>query len=100
MVRDEPERRHRLWSNQRYFLSRLRSAGLEPLSSCTPIVPFHVGDERECTRIAGALRDEGIHVDAIMFPAVAMGQARLRFIMNAHHEPSDIDRLVDVLRTV
>jgi 8-amino-7-oxononanoate synthase len=98
MVRDEPERRERLWSNQRYFVSRMRSAGLEPLSTCTPIVPFHVGGERECSRVAGALRDEGIHVDAIMFPAVAMGHARLRFMMNAHHETSDIDRLVDILR--
>jgi 8-amino-7-oxononanoate synthase len=100
MVRDEPERRERLWSNQRHFVSRMRSAGLEPLSACTPIVPFHIGDERECSRVAAALRDEGIHVDAIMFPAVAMGQARLRFIMNAHHETADIDRLVDILRTV
>jgi glycine C-acetyltransferase len=98
MVRDEPERRERLWSNQRYFVSRMRAAGFELAATCTPIVPLHVGDERECARLAAALRDEGIHVDAIMFPAVAIGQARLRFIMNAHHETPDIDRLVETLR--
>jgi 8-amino-7-oxononanoate synthase len=97
MVRDEPERRERLWSNQRYFVARMRAAGLEPAATSTPIVPLAVGDERACTRLAAALRDEGFHVDAIMFPAVAMGQARLRFIMNAHHEVADIDHLVDVL---
>lgn len=98
MVCDEPERRERLWSNQRHFVARMRAAGFHLESTCTPIVPVQVGDERECARIAAALRAEGIHVDAIMFPAVAFGQARLRFILNAHHETADIDRLVGTLR--
>jgi 7-keto-8-aminopelargonate synthetase-like enzyme len=98
MVCDEPERRERLWSNQRYFVSRMRAAGFRLEATCTPIVPLSIGDERECTRIAAALRVEGIHVDAIVFPAVAFGQARLRFILNAHHETADIDHLVDTLR--
>jgi glycine C-acetyltransferase len=98
MVCDEPERRERLWANQRYFVSRMCDAGLPLHATCTPIVPFDIGDERECAQAAATLRDEGIHVDAIMFPAVAMGQARLRFIMNAHHERADIDRLVAALR--
>jgi 8-amino-7-oxononanoate synthase len=98
MVIDEPERRERLWSNQRYFVSRMRAAGFDLLSTSTPIVPLHVGDERECERLAGALRAEGMHVDSILFPAVGIGQARLRFIMNAHHETADIDHLVDTLR--
>ena len=99
MVQDEPERRERLWANQRHFVSRMRAAGFALAATCTPIVPLHVGDEAECARIAAVLRAEGMHVDAIMFPAVAIGQARLRFIMNAHHEPTDIDRLVEVLRS-
>jgi 8-amino-7-oxononanoate synthase len=99
MVTDEPERRQRLWDNQRYFVSRMRAAGFELPATCTPIVPLQIGDESECTRVAGVLRAHGMHVDAIMFPAVAIGQARLRFIMNAHHEATDIDRLVEVLRS-
>jgi glycine C-acetyltransferase len=99
MVQDEPERRERLWANQRHFVSQMRAARFELGATCTPIVPLHVGDESECARIAAVLRAEGMHVDAIMFPAVAIGQARLRFILNAHHEPTDIDRLVEVLRS-
>jgi glycine C-acetyltransferase len=97
MVRDEPHRRQRLWDNQRYFAARMRQAGLTLLSTATPIMPFHVGDERECARLSAGLRAEGIHVDSIVFPAVGLGQSRLRFIMNAHHATSDIDRVVDVL---
>lgn len=97
MVGDEPERRQRLWDNQRYFVSRMQEAGFTLLSTVTPIVPLHVGDEGECTRIAAALRAAGMHVDAIMFPAVAVGHARLRFIMNANHTRAALDRLVDCL---
>jgi 8-amino-7-oxononanoate synthase len=98
MVQDEPERRQRLWDNQRYFVSRMQDSGFPLLSTQTPIVPLHVGDEVECSRLAAALRSEGIHVDAIMFPAVGPGQSRLRFIMNANHTTAHIDRVLDALQ--
>ena len=97
MVCDEPERRRRLWENQRYFVSRLAARGMAPLSSQTPIVPVHIGDEDACVRVAAGLRARGFHVDAIRFPAIAPGQSRLRFMMNAHHTPAQIDGAVDAL---
>ena len=97
MVRDEPERRARLWGNQRYFVARMKDAGLPLAATETPILPYHVGDEQECATLAAALLEEGWHVDAITFPAIASGHARLRFIMNANHDVTDIDRMVTAL---
>lgn len=97
MVTDEPERRARLWENQRYFVSRMHARGMMVLSTSTPIVPVHVGDESECGRLASGLRDAGFHVDAILFPAIAPGQSRLRFMMNAHHTTPQIDGVIDAL---
>jgi glycine C-acetyltransferase len=97
IVADEPERRQRLWGNQRYFVSRLIARGLAPLSQATPIVPVHIGDESECVRVACGLRTAGFHVDAIVFPAIGPGQSRLRFIMNAHHTSEQIDGVIDAL---
>lgn len=97
MVRDEPERRQRLWDNQRYFVRRMLDAGFTLLSTATPIVPLHVGDEHQCVRMAATLRNAGIHVDAILFPAVGVGQSRLRFIMNAQHTTEQIDAVIDAL---
>ena len=94
MVRDEPERRVRLWENQRYFVAQMQGAGFTLAATSTPIVPLHVGAEAECARLAAGLREDGIHVDAIMFPAIARGQSRLRFILNAHHTTEHIDRVV------
>jgi glycine C-acetyltransferase len=98
MVEDEPERRAALWTNQRYFVARLRAAGFEPLTTSTPIVPVHVGDERACVRAALALREAGYHVDPIVFPAIAADQSRLRFMLNARHTAAHIDGAIDALR--
>jgi glycine C-acetyltransferase len=97
MVTDEPERRERLWGNQRYFVERMKASGFQLLSTGTPIVPLHVGDETECARIAAGLHNAGFHVDAIVFPAIATGESRLRFIMNAHHTTQQIDGVIDAL---
>ena len=100
MVCDEPERRQRLWDNQRYFVSRLAAHGLAPLSASTPIVHVGIGDEDECVRVAAGLRACGVHVDAIRFPAIAPGQSRLRFIMNAHHTHAQIDGAAELVEAL
>ena len=97
IVMDEPERRATLWANQAYFVERMTAACFELPARDTAIVPLPVGSETECGRLAAGLRQLGIHVDAIMFPAVPLGQARLRFMMNAHHTTAHIDSVVDAL---
>jgi 7-keto-8-aminopelargonate synthetase-like enzyme len=97
MVTDEPERRARLWRNQRRFVARLAESGIPPLSTATPIVPVQVGGESDCVRVAAGLRDAGFHVDPIVFPAVGPEESRLRFILNAHHTDAQIDGVVEAL---
>jgi glycine C-acetyltransferase len=97
VLREEPERRARLWDNQRYFVERMRPLGYTLTSTQTPIVPVLVKDAERCQRFQRALRAEGIHVDAIQFPAVPVGQARLRFMLNAGHTRAQIDHVVAVM---
>jgi glycine C-acetyltransferase len=97
VVRDEPERRQRLWDNQRYFVKRMADLSFQLVSTETPIVPIWLGDEARTRQLALAIRAEGIHVDAIRFPAVPIKSARLRIQLNAGHRREDIDRLVDIL---
>jgi glycine C-acetyltransferase len=97
VVRDEPERRQRLWDNQRYFVKRMAGLSFQLVSTETPIVPIWLGDEGRTQQLALAIHAEGIHVDAIRFPAVPIKSARLRIQLNAGHRREDIDRLVDIL---
>lgn len=98
VLEEEPERRARLWDNQRYFVERMQPLGYALTSTATPIVPVVIGDAARCQAFARALREEGIHVDAIQFPAVPVGQARLRFMLNAEHTHAQIDHVVAVMR--
>jgi glycine C-acetyltransferase len=68
------------------------------VSTETPIVPIWLGDESRAQQLALAIRAEGIHVDAIRFPAVPIKSARLRIQLNAGHRREDIDHLVEVLK--
>jgi hypothetical protein len=98
IVRDEPERRQRLWDNQRYFVKRMADLNYRLVSTETPIVPIWLGDEAKAEQLARAVREEGIHVEAIRFPGVPMNSARLRIQLNAGHRREDIDRLFEVLK--
>ncbi|MCE1186659.1 MAG: aminotransferase class I/II-fold pyridoxal phosphate-dependent enzyme [Rhodocyclales bacterium] len=98
IIRDEPERHRNLWDNQRYFVERMQDLPYTLVSTLTPIVPVLIGDEAEADRLSLQLRDAGMHVDSVKFPAVARGQGRLRVILNAGHTRAQIDRLVDVFR--
>jgi glycine C-acetyltransferase len=98
IVRDEPERRQRLWDNQRYFVARMAELNYRLVATETPIVPIWLGADDRAEKLALAIRAEGIHVDAIRFPAVPLNSARLRIQMNAGHCREDIDHLLDILR--
>jgi glycine C-acetyltransferase len=98
VVRDEPERRQRLWANQRYFVKRMADLNYKLVATQTPIVPIWLGEDAKADKLARAIRAEGIHVDAVRFPAVPLNSARLRIQMNAGHSRADIDHLIDVLR--
>jgi hypothetical protein len=95
VVRDEPERRQRLWDNQRYFVMRMAELNYKLVATDTPIVPIWIGDEAKAEQLA---REEGIHVEAIRFPGVPMKSARLRIQLNAGHRREDIDLLFEVLK--
>ncbi|MGV7207747.1 aminotransferase class I/II-fold pyridoxal phosphate-dependent enzyme [Oxalobacteraceae bacterium A2-2] len=97
LLEEEPQRRQRLWDNQRYFIARMAPLGYTFLGTETAILPVLIGDAELCRRYARELRAEGIHVDAIQFPAAPVGQARLRFMMNAGHTREQIDRVVGVM---
>lgn len=98
IVTDEPERRQRLWDNQRYFVEAMQGLPYQLVSTATPIVPVLIGDEVQTDRLSLLLRSVGLHVDSVKFPAVPKNQGRLRVILNAGHTREQIDLLVSVFR--
>lgn len=59
-------------------------------SKATPIVPVIIGDSEHTIKIADQLFKEGINVHPMFYPAVPMGEARLRFFISSEHTREDM----------
>ena len=73
VIRDEPERLERLWSNTALFKEGLHDLGFDTGVSETPITPVITGDEEATQTFARRLFEEGVFAPAIVFPTVAQG---------------------------
>ncbi len=94
VLRDEPGRLERLWSNTRRFKEGLHAAGFDTGATQTPITPVITGDEERTHALAEGLFEQGIFAPAIVFPTVARGAARVRTIVTADHTTGDLDEAV------
>ncbi|MBS1873341.1 MAG: aminotransferase class I/II-fold pyridoxal phosphate-dependent enzyme [Acidobacteria bacterium] len=95
---EEPERVARLSENAKFLRDGLRELGYELGNSKTPIIPVILREEATAALFAGALRDRGIMVTPVMFPAVAMGSARLRLCVTAAHTRENLEFALGVFK--
>jgi glycine C-acetyltransferase len=100
ILESEPERIEQLWANTQHFQAGLRTAGFSTGASQTPITPIHVGDAAKAIEFSRALFDAGVFATGIGFPTVPQGKARIRAIVTAAHTSSQLDRALDVIRSV
>ncbi|PLL10801.1 8-amino-7-oxononanoate synthase [Tabrizicola sp. TH137] len=87
----EPERVARLQANAALFLDAARAAGLQT-GAAGPfgIVPVLVGDSLLAAKLSERLLARGVNVMPVMFPAVPMQGARLRFFLSALHDETQV----------
>lgn len=100
ILRDEPERLERLWSNTSMFKAGLHELGFDTGMSETPITPVITGDEEKTQAFAGRLFEEGVFTPAIVFPTVGKGMARVRTIVTADHTEADLGGALEVFGRV
>jgi 8-amino-7-oxononanoate synthase len=94
----EPERVARLHANADHLRSGLQELGYDTGFSETGVIPVILGDEAAAAMCARRLRDFGILVTPVMFPAVAQGAARLRLCVTAAHTDEDLAYALDAFR--
>ncbi|MFB3739068.1 MAG: glycine C-acetyltransferase [Candidatus Velamenicoccus archaeovorus] len=100
IIRDEPDRLERLWSNTALFKDGLHALGYDTGESQTPITPVITGDEEKTQAFARRLFEEGVFTPAIVYPTVARGKARVRTIVTADHTPDDLQEALAVFERV
>lgn len=83
----------RLWANARRFRSAMTSLGLDTGRTQTPITPVILGDEALAQRFSRRLfEDQSVFAQAIAYPTVPRGTARIRVMVSAAHSEEDLDR--------
>jgi glycine C-acetyltransferase len=100
VMQEEPQLLERLWSNTRHFKAELGRLGFDIGRSETPITPVMMGDPETAMRFSDRLMGEGVFAQPVVFPTVALDQARLRTIVTAAHDPDQLDRALEAFATV
>ena len=97
---DEPELLERLWRNTRRFKAELARLGFDTGRSETPITPVLMGDPETAMRFSDRLMGEGVFAQPVVFPTVALDQARIRTIVTAAHADEQLDTALQAFATV
>jgi glycine C-acetyltransferase len=97
---DEEWRMERLWASTRRFKAELTRLGFDTGRSETPITPIIVGESEAAIRFSARLFEEGVFATSVVFPTVALDQARLRAIVTAALSDEQLDRALEALATV
>jgi glycine C-acetyltransferase len=100
VMQDEPELHERLWANTRRFKSELARLGFDTGRSETPITPVMMGDPETAMRFSDRLMGEGVFAQPVVFPTVALDQARIRTIVTAAHADQQLDQALAAFATV
>jgi len=80
------------------FEKGLIDNGYETIKGPHPVVPLMVRDTEKTTKIVNWLKENGILATGLNYPVVPKGSEEIRFQINADHQISDIDFVIDILR--
>jgi len=100
VLKEEPQRIEKLWTNTNYAQSLLAKAGFDIGKTESPIIPIFVRDNEKTFLMAKMLMDEGIFVNPVVSPAVHSDASMIRFSLMSTHSLKQIDYAVDKIKKV
>src|SRR3989304_3050769 len=79
-----------LWENTAFFQEKIKHAGFDIGNTKTPITPIILGDTKVARDFSRMLFEDGIFAQAIGYPTVPIGKARIRVMLSAIHSKKDL----------
>jgi 8-amino-7-oxononanoate synthase len=99
LLKAEPERVAKIKANGDLFLAEAKAAGLDTGTSIGyAVVPVIVGDGIKAIKMTERLLARGVNALPIMYPAVPMKAARLRFFITSEHTAEQIKTAVRIVK--
>jgi len=102
VIKNEPERREKLWDNIHYMHDNLKSLGFDvyPSPPESAIMIITIGDEVKLRQMSKKIHEEGIYVNPVPFPAVPKNKSRFRLSLMATHTREDMDETIRVFKKI
>ncbi len=100
IMKEEPERRERLWQIARRMKRELTAMGFDTGQSETPIIPIIIGNEMLTVFVWKRLFDEGVFVNPVLPPGVPPNKSLLRTSYMATHTDEQLDRVLEAFHKV
>ena len=91
ILQESDELVRRLWENAEYFKVGMKALGFDIGKSQTPITPVMLGEAHVAQKFSARLLEEGVFAQAIGYPTVPRGKARIRVMISAVHSKEDLD---------
>jgi len=89
-----------LWANTHSFKEEMAGLGFDTGQSDTPITPVMLGEAQLAWDFSKRLFEEGVFAQAIAYPTVPKGKARIRVMLSAGHSKSDLDYALETFAAV
>jgi glycine C-acetyltransferase len=91
LLQESQDKVEQLWDNTHFFQERMRALGFDLGHTQTPITPVMIGDAQRAKILSAHLLNAGVFVQAVAFPTVPRGTARLRVMLSAAHSHEDLE---------
>jgi len=98
ILRREPERRRRLWTNREQLYAGLKNLGFTLGASVSPILPIIVGQADRASAFAKELLQNGVFAPAIRPPTVPESTSRIRVTVTSEHSQFQIEQALHAFR--
>ncbi len=96
IIKQEPERVHRLQAIAKKMLSGFKAMGFEIGTAETPIVPLLIGDFEKTFLFWKAMFERGVYVNPVVTPAVPPNRSLIRTSYMAIHTDEELDTILNI----
>ena len=95
IIKEEPERIEKLWVNTHYMMKNFKAMGYNTGTSCTPVIPLHVGGLTNAFMMWKLLDEEGVFINPVVPPAVPPNDTLIRTSFMATHTRAQLDEALE-----
>lgn len=100
IMKEEPERIQQLWDNTNYMMNEFHNMGYNTGTSCSPVIPLHVGDMMVAFKMWKRLGEEGVFINPVIPPAVPPNSCLIRCSFMATHTKKQLDFALEKFKQI